>query len=496
MRRGMLFAVAAIGAGAALASPGLAAAEVPTQDSVTASVPTFTGPFTADLNIDAHSGPSGEDPTGTVSFEQPNPFRPNLPPITVTGLVTCLAVRGRTATLVMGPVGNVDPGCEPLPSGPVSTVLTGDIAVVDAQPTISCGQVITQDTTLQHDLVDCPGNGLVIGADNITLNLNGHTIDGLTGGSGCGADCLHGRGIDNTAGHDGVRIINGKVTDFERGVILVGAQRNVLKDLTVHANGTREIFSPVTLIRSDHNTIEDSTMGAGEPALLLFLSDDNTIARNHMAGGISIRQGDAVALVEANNNRLVDNETGADGFAARILHSDGNHLARNTLGGYAGAFLQGVSNTTVIRNTFTGRGGVSVEGQSNRLARNLLLSESGIGVSGDYNRVERNTKTSGQNGITVGPGQGNLVRRNRVDGVNTGIWVRAGSTATRLIANTTNKNTDDGIRVAAPGTRIARNTANNNTNYGIEAVPGVIDLGGNRASGNGNPLQCQNVFCQ
>jgi hypothetical protein len=35
-----------------------------------------------------------------------------------------------------------------------------------------------------------------------------------------------------------------------------------------------------------------------------------------------------------------------------------------------------------------------------------------------------------------------------------------------------------------------------NADLGIEAVPGVIDGGGNKASGNGNPLQCSNVFCK
>jgi hypothetical protein len=30
---------------------------------------------------------------------------------------------------------------------------------------------------------------------------------------------------------------------------------------------------------------------------------------------------------------------------------------------------------------------------------------------------------------------------------------------------------------------------------GIEAVAGVTDGGGNKVSGNGNPLQCTNVFC-
>ena len=44
-------------------------------------------------------------------------------------------------------------------------------------------------------------------------------------------------------------------------------------------------------------------------------------------------------------------------------------------------------------------------------------------------------------------------------------------------------------------TTLRANTANNNGDLGIEAVPGVRDAGGNRASGNGNPLQCLNVFC-
>ena len=43
----------------------------------------------------------------------------------------------------------------------------------DKQP--SCGDMITVDTTLDKDLVDCPNNGIIIGADSITLDLNGHT---------------------------------------------------------------------------------------------------------------------------------------------------------------------------------------------------------------------------------------------------------------------------------------------------------------------------------
>ncbi|MCX5738869.1 MAG: right-handed parallel beta-helix repeat-containing protein [Proteobacteria bacterium] len=58
---------------------------------------------------------------------------------------------------------------------------------------------------------------------------------------------------------------------------------------------------------------------------------------------------------------------------------------------------------------------------------------------------------------------------------------------------------DDGISVVGPldvidGFTFARNVAVSNSDLGIEA-PGVTDGGGNRASGNGNPLQCVGVAC-
>src|SRR5438552_1170438 len=48
---------------------------------------------------------------------------------------------------------------------------------------ISCGAILTKDTKLDSDLTNCPGDGLVIGADHITVTLNGHSISG-TGAPG------------------------------------------------------------------------------------------------------------------------------------------------------------------------------------------------------------------------------------------------------------------------------------------------------------------------
>src|SRR5690242_3100973 len=43
---------------------------------------------------------------------------------------------------------------------------------------VKCGDTITTDKTLRKDLINCPNNGILIGADHVTLNLNGHKIDG------------------------------------------------------------------------------------------------------------------------------------------------------------------------------------------------------------------------------------------------------------------------------------------------------------------------------
>ncbi len=45
-------------------------------------------------------------------------------------------------------------------------------ALAKKQP-VSCGQVITHSIHLSNDLTDCPGDGLVIGADHIRVDLGG-----------------------------------------------------------------------------------------------------------------------------------------------------------------------------------------------------------------------------------------------------------------------------------------------------------------------------------
>ena len=106
-----------------------------------------------------------------------------------------------------------------------------------ASPQPRCGDTITTDTTLHHDLVNCPNNGILIGADGITLNLNGHTIDGDgTPAAGCNpVKDFCDIGVANFS-HDGVTVKQGSMRQLEAGVDLFQAPHNRLLDLSASRN--------------------------------------------------------------------------------------------------------------------------------------------------------------------------------------------------------------------------------------------------------------------
>jgi hypothetical protein len=89
MRRRILLVSAAIGMGLAFSSPAVSGAQVP-QDSVTGAG-LIVG---AGFGVDARSGPSGENPTGTAIVRS----SPVLG-FSVEGPVTCLNVTGNRAVI-------------------------------------------------------------------------------------------------------------------------------------------------------------------------------------------------------------------------------------------------------------------------------------------------------------------------------------------------------------------------------------------------------------
>jgi hypothetical protein len=125
-------------------------------------------------------------------------------------------------------------------------------------------------------------------------------------------------------------------------------------------------------------------------------------------------------------------------------------------------------------------------------------NEDGILVEGRYNQIVGNRLVESSIGITTFGSRtvGNVVRQNVVRRPERGgIYVDAVPEQTVFKRNHVFRADASGIFVGSPGTRVTGNEARNNGRLGIKAVEGVIDGGGNRASGNGDPRQCVNIEC-
>ena len=209
---------------------------------------------------------------------------------------------------------------------------------------VSCGDTITADTTLHTDLTGCPVAGLVIGADGITLDLNGHTITGSLSGDA---------GIDNSAGHDGVTIKNGAVRNFTNGVFLEHATGNRVQRLTLASDkSSDDADNGVLITDSDHNRIERNSISGAGNGVFLGNTTDSTVDRNRVSG------------------------VNVGGVGVYLFHADRNVVKRNALSNLveSGIVVDGGSENVLERNTIvrtqSESGALAIDGNDNLITAN------------------------------------------------------------------------------------------------------------------------------
>ena len=352
----------------------------------------------------------------------------------------------------------------------------------DKQP--QCGDTITVDTTLDSDLLGCPNNGIVIGADDITLDLNGHTISGDGEAfEQCPRREFCDFGVLNV-GHDGVSVKKGSVRDFFNAGVLIGSVRdNRVMDVSSKGNG----FFGFVVSESSRSLIRDSS-GSRNPApdgdgLGIFASHDIRVVDNsfkHNAQpGIHVAFGSDDNVIEGN---LISDS----GPGISIENADRNRVRRNRfVGNSAGVIVAPGSHNVIARNHLSGDGdGIAIEkGRHNLVKRNLVVGARGDGIY------------LGLDAPPIG-GVDNVVRRNEVRGSgDDGFDVRRKDNHSVLTHNLAVGSGDDGFDIESRSTRLARNRATRNGDLGIAVRRGAIDGGGNRASGNGDGRQCVHVKC-
>jgi parallel beta-helix repeat protein len=221
-----------------------------------------------------------------------------------------------------------------------------------------------------------------------------------------------------------------------------------------------------------------------------------------LASGVAVRNG------RIENFRYgVDLVGGGADVTRLFLHDNGdgarvgsssNRLHGNLFTANSSSVLMRGSGNLVEGNSFLENdSGIFVVGSGNDVLRNNIVGEdgddSGILTLGQSTRIVGN-RVSHYRGVAGIAAIGSAeVSGNQVFSNIEGIVVLGSAT---VVGNTTFLNSDDGIDVRPGASAALRdNTATQNGDLGIEASGMVTDGGGNRASGNGNPLQCLGVVC-
>ena len=383
---------------------------------------------------------------------------------------------------------------KPVAQGPFQGTAALHAVRAVAAGEVRCGATITADTTLDRDLVNCQNNGIVIGADHVTLDLNGHTIDGNgTLVDECPPNEFCDLGVNNGAGYDGVTIKNGSVRDFAVGVLGIDTSNNRLLRLSV----SRSMFPGIVIGESNgtlvrRNSIVRNGLTTDQAGLVIFASHRIRIDKNQVSNNGDI----GLFMVDSSNDSWITKNT----------------LAENP---EAGMMLEG-SRNEVRRNRLLRNGdGIVVGGNSNVISGNHVSTATrcpdgcGYGISfegGAHNVVAHNHVADARRaGIRVDAygtaASGTVIRANivhtaGVDGIAINLDHAGPVKNTLLAANKVMGAGDDGIDVESASTTLTRNVTVHNTDLGIEAVAGVTDGGGNHAAGNGDPRQCTHVTCR
>jgi parallel beta-helix repeat protein len=204
-----------------------------------------------------------------------------------------------------------------------------------------CGATIVADLELGHDLT-CAGDGLIVGADGIRLDLGGHTVAGAGGGIGI-----------VVTGRADISIAGGTVRNFATGVRIVNSTDVVIKGNEFRANGDgvdcqagcvgntikeNQFWDHSTraiMLRggSADNAIKENGFSGNRVGILMFGAVDSLVKENTISG--STLAGIRVNVLAAGNlvkeNRVASNPAGIEFLVTPTGSATGNRLLENTI---------------------------------------------------------------------------------------------------------------------------------------------------------------------
>lgn len=288
--------------------------------------------------------------------------------------------------------------------------------------TLSCGETVFGDTLLSNDLFNCPGEGLVIGGHNITLDCAGHTIDGSEETREVGVT------IKNKSN---VRIINCTIQEFEEAVRVEKSEEIVIESNQIINNSESIIQSNTLSSIIVNNRFIDNWDG------IEVYNNPTKITRTNISynyfensdDGIVIDSGQFVSITE---NMIISGDVGisaqnlghsievGENSVKKISNGNPSIVGNSILNHDTGVILESSENVAVLQNIIFNiyEQGISLRWASNNTVTENQIKNSDIHgiflIHSHDNQVKENSIQKSKYGIRAGSSNKNQFIENEL----------------------------------------------------------------------------------
>jgi parallel beta-helix repeat protein len=174
----------------------------------------------------------------------------------------------------------------------------------------SCGQVITQNVVLTSNLDCADSDGLIVGASDIVIDLNGHTISGPDAESQEKTSSKVGVMIPNM---NNVVVQDGTINGFQAGILMTGSQNVEIKGIVSKDNQIGAFSTGASIVNVHLSILMNNQIGFAGHSTQQATIENNNLYQNALAGITLVNSDNGVltlnSITESGNGLYVDNQS-------------------------------------------------------------------------------------------------------------------------------------------------------------------------------------------
>ncbi|PYT08453.1 MAG: hypothetical protein DMF49_05215 [Acidobacteria bacterium] len=304
-----------------------------------------------------------------------------------------------------------------------SLLLTAVALPSDLPAQVPCGSTLSQDTTLREDL-SCPGDGLRLGSNGITLDCAGHAIRGEGGYLTMGV---------SATGVEHVVVRNCHIMGFGVALRLQDSPASVVEGNKLSGDPSYALYA----LRSPGLSVQDNMFtGPGANVLIVFSSGIQILENQFDPASPDPGEWINVGTYGCPLSRFSRNHSSGSVYVALTHQSDGSRAEDNHL---LGGSLIAIGNSTDCVITRNQLGPVDpgflyantalhlYGGRHNEISHNVVeghrLGGVVVNLGSEANKILENSIHAASYGISVYSGHGNSILENEIKGSSVGIEV-------------------------------------------------------------------------